>query len=44
VAAAITSSSLFWFYASFDLVGIVRTVLEVEHGGMAVALSIAELS
>jgi hypothetical protein len=39
VVAAIASSSFLWFSASCDRVGIVKTVLEVEHKGVATILS-----
>jgi hypothetical protein len=39
MAAAITSSSFLRFSASCDRVGIVKTVLDVEHKGIATVLS-----
>jgi hypothetical protein len=41
MVAAISSCSFLQFSASFNLVGIVKTVLEGKHGGMAAVLSIA---
>ncbi len=41
MAAAIFSCSFLRFSASFDLIGIVKTVLEGKRGGMAAVLSIA---
>jgi hypothetical protein len=39
MAAAIASSSFLWFSASCNRIGIVKTVLGVEHKGVATILS-----